>query len=142
MLKAMDQASQSTGNAAIRVLVIDDNQAHAEGLAELLSLSGFEAWHAFTGAEGIALARSLAVDAVLLDMNLPDMNGFQVCSSLRRDPQTANIAVVFHTAQGSVPGSRHPGDAFLTYPIAMQEVYAVIRSSVASRRAKMGYIPA
>jgi hypothetical protein len=56
---------------------------------------------------------------------------------LRRDPNTAHIAVVFHTAQGSVPGSRHEGDAFLTYPVAMDEVYSVIRSSVERRRKRM-----
>ena len=57
--------------APLRVLVIDDNEAHAEGLAELLCLAGFEAWHVLTGNEGIESARNLNVDAVLLDMNLP-----------------------------------------------------------------------
>ena len=42
--------------------------------------------------------------------------------------------MVFHTAQGSKPGARHEGDAFLTYPIAMTEVYSVIRGSVERRR--------
>jgi DNA-binding response OmpR family regulator len=124
----------------LRVLVIDDNKAHAEGLAELLSLAGFEAWHVLTGNEGIESARTLNVDAVLLDMNLPDMNGFEVCRRLRRDPRTASVAVVFHTAQGSIPGARHEGDAFLTYPIAMSEVYATIRASIERRKSRMGRI--
>lgn len=126
--------------APLRVLVIDDNQAHAEGLAELLSLAGFEAWHVLTGSDGIESARTLNVDAVLLDMNLPDMNGFEVCRRLRRDPRTASIAVVFHTAQGSIPGARHEGDAFLTYPVAMSEVYATIRASIERRKSRMGRI--
>jgi len=124
----------------LRVLVIDDNKAHAEGLAELLGLSGFEAWHVLTGAEGIEAAREHHVDAVLLDMNLPDMNGFEVCRRLRRDARTAHIAVVFHTAQGSVPGARHDGDAFLTYPVAMSEVYSTIRGSVERRKNRMGRV--
>jgi CheY-like chemotaxis protein len=126
--------------AELRVLVIDDNKAHAEGLAELLCLSGFEAWHVLTGGEGIEAAREHHVDAVLLDMNLPDMNGFEVCRRLRRDPRTAHIAVVFHTAQGSVPGARHEGDAFLTYPVAMSEVYSTIRGSVERRKNRMGRV--
>ena len=126
--------------APLRVLVIDDNEAHAEGLAELLCLAGFEAWHVLTGNEGIESARNLNVDAVLLDMNLPDMNGFEVCRRLRRDPRTASIAVVFHTAQGSIPGARHEGDAFLTYPVAMSEVYATIRASIERRKNRMGRI--
>jgi len=126
--------STLTGEAAIRVLVIDDNKAHAEGLAELLQLAGFDAAYVLTGGAGVESAQNHPVDAVLLDMNLPDMNGFEVCRKLRNDPRTTNVAVVFHTAQGSVPGSRHPGDAFLTYPVAMEEVYAVIRKSVDRRR--------
>jgi DNA-binding response OmpR family regulator len=136
----IDVTQQSESAVALRVLVIDDNKAHADGLAELLCLSGFEAWRSLTGGEGIESARTLNVDAVLLDMNLPDMNGFEVCRRLRRDPRTASIAVVFHTAQGSVPGARHEGDAFLTYPVAMSEVYATIRASVERRKNRMGRI--
>jgi DNA-binding response OmpR family regulator len=123
--------------APLKVLVIDDNKAHAEGLAELLQLAGFDAWHVLTATDGIESARKDSPDAVLLDMNLPDMNGFEVCRRLRRDPRTVNIAIVFHTAQGSVPGSRHEGDAFLTYPVAMTEVYSVIRGSVERRRSRI-----
>ncbi len=136
----MDDGRQSAEPERLKVLVIDDNKAHAEGLAELLSLSGFEASCVLTGGEGIEAARTLGVDAVLLDMNLPDMNGFEVCRRLRRDPRTSSIAVVFHTAQGSVPGSRHPGDAFLSYPVAMNEVYSTIRQAVQRRRESMGRV--
>lgn len=136
----MDDGTQSAEPERLKVLVIDDNRSHAEGLAELLSLSGFDASCVFTGTEGVDAARTLGVDAVLLDMNLPDINGFEVCRRLRRDPRTSSIAVVFHTAQGSVPGSRHPGDAFLSYPVAMKEVYATIRKAVQRRRESMGRI--
>ena len=136
----MELVKEAPPQVVLKVLVIDDNKAHAEGLAELLGLSGFEAWHVLTGTEGIEAARGRHVDAVLLDMNLPDMNGFEVCRRLRRDPRTAHIAVVFHTAQGSVPGARHEGDAFLTYPVAMSEVYSTIRGSVERRKNRMGRI--
>jgi CheY-like chemotaxis protein len=136
----MELVKEAPPQVVLKVLVIDDNKAHAEGLAELLGLSGFEAWHVLTGTEGIEAARARHVDAVLLDMNLPDMNGFEVCRRLRRDPRTAHIAVVFHTAQGSVPGARHEGDAFLTYPVAMSEVYSTIRGSVERRKNRMGRI--
>jgi len=136
----MEQVKDPPQTAVLRVLVIDDNKAHAEGLAELLGLAGFEASHVLTGGEGIEFARQHPLDAVLLDMNLPDMNGFEVCRRLRRDPLTSSISVVFHTAQGSVPGARHEGDAFLTYPVAMSEVYSVIRGSVERRRNRIGRI--
>jgi len=139
-IEPMEPNLESPPAATLKVLVIDDNEAHAEGLAELLQLAGFEASHALTGSEGITAALSLAVDAVLLDMNLPDLNGFEVCRRLRRDPRTVGVAVVFHTAQGSVPGARHEGDAFLTYPVEMSQVYATIRESVARRRSRMGRV--
>lgn len=136
----MAEQLQNSKPEALKVLVIDDNQPHAEGLAELLQLAGFDASYVMTGTDGLERARSMAVDAVLLDMNLPDMNGFEVCRRLRRDPGTAHIAVIFHTAQGSVPGARHEGDAFLTYPVAMTEVYAVIRAGVERRRRRMQFM--
>jgi CheY-like chemotaxis protein len=136
----MEQENETPEQKTLRVLVIDDNKAHAEGLSELLGLAGFEAWHVYTGGEGVEAARTLNVDAVLLDMNLPDMNGFEVCRRLRRDLRTAHVAVVFHTAQGSVPGARHEGDAFLTYPVAMQQVYSTIRDSVTKRKNRMGRV--
>ena len=136
----MEQATESAQTEILKLLVIDDNQAHAEGLAELLGLAGFEATCVLTGAEGIEAARKLGVDAVLLDINLPDMNGFEVCRRLRRDPKTAYIAIVFHTAQGSVPGKRHEADAFLTYPVAMSQIYSTIRASVDRRRSKFDHI--
>lgn len=139
-MESLEQDAVSPRATALRVLVIDDNKAHSEGLAELLGLAGFEASNVLTGSEGIAFAQTHPLDAVLLDMNLPDMNGFMVCRTLRRDPRTTNIAVVFHSAQGSVPGARHEGDAYLNYPVAMSEVYATIRSSVERRRNRFGRI--
>jgi DNA-binding response OmpR family regulator len=130
----MEPVNESPQISALKVLVIDDNQAHSEGLAELLVLAGFQASYVLTGCEGIETARELGVDAVLLDMNLPDINGFEVCRRLRGDVRTAHVAVVFHTAKGSVPGERHPGDAFLTYPVPMKDVCAVIRASVERRK--------
>lgn len=135
----MEEKDESA-QPALRVLVIDDNKAYSEGLAELLQLAGFEATNVLTGGDGLDFARNNPLDAVILDMNLPDTNGFAVCRALRRDPRTANIAVVFHSAQGSVPGSRHEGDAYLHYPVALSEVSSIIRNSVERRRSRMGRI--
>src|SRR5580704_16429411 len=119
--------------SSMRVLVIDDNEAHAQGLAELLALSGFEAIYATTGKKGLELAVSQSADAVLLDLNLPDMSGYEVCHRLRSEPATANIAIVFHTAADS-RGVDHQGDAFLTYPVEMGHICHVIQGCIARRR--------
>ncbi len=95
---------------SIKVLVIDDNKAHAEGLAELLELSGFGCTSAGTGLEGLDMAERLAVDAVLLDMDLPDIEGIEVCRRLRSNPVTTNVAVIFHTGSQPSPGMQHDAD--------------------------------
>lgn len=117
----------------IKVLVIDDNEAHAQGLAELLSLSGFSAIYSTTGKGGLEMAISEAVDAVLLDLNLLDMSGYEVCHRLRSNPATANLAIIFHTAADSTRID-HQGDAFLTYPVETSHICHVIQGCVARRR--------
>ena len=134
----MEDEQEILPSPALKVLVIDDHEAHAEGLAELLALAGFETSYDLTGEAGVAAAREQDVDVVLLDMNLPDINGFEVCRRLRSDIQTEHVAVVFHTAHGSVPGNRHPGDAYLSYPVATAELCRVIRASVVHRRKSLG----
>ena len=129
----IEKRPKSSTMSAIKVLVIDDNEAHAQGLAELLALSGFSATYSTTGKKGLELALSQSVDAVLLDLNLPDMTGYEVCDRLRSEPTTANIAIVFHTAAES-RGVGHRADAFLTYPVEMGHICHVIQGCVARRK--------
>jgi DNA-binding response OmpR family regulator len=129
----MIETPKSFTLSAIKVLVIDDNEAHAQGLSELLALSGFSSIYATTGKNGLELAMSQSVDAVLLDLNIPDMSGYEVCRRLRSDPATANIAIVFHTAADSA-GVDHQGDAFLTYPVEMGHICHVIKGCIARRK--------
>ena len=129
----MIETPKSFTPSAIKVLVIDDNEAHAQGLSELLTLSGFGSTYATTGKKGLELAMSQSVDAVLLDLNIPDMSGYEVCRRLRSDPATANIAIVFHTAADSA-GVDHQGDAFLTYPVEMGHICHVIKGCIARRK--------
>ena len=121
----------------LRVIVIDDNEAHASGLAELLELSGFEATYATNGRSGLERLSGDAVDAVLLDVHLPDIDGYEVCRRIRRDSKLANVAVVFHS--GSAPVDMpHGADAFLTYPVEMKHVRSVIQGCVARRQDAKG----
>lgn len=68
---------------AIRVLLVDDNEIGSELLAEFLALSGLETRCAATGEAALALADSFAPEAVLLDILLPDMDGYELASRLR-----------------------------------------------------------
>jgi DNA-binding response OmpR family regulator len=121
-----------------RVLVINDQKALAEGLAELLTIAGFDSVYAVTGQQGLDRAVEFEADAVLLDIGLPDMSGWEVCRRLRSDPRTANIAIVIHTGSGAGPGDMLEADAFLVYPISATEMAPVILGSIGRRRKSRG----
>jgi len=118
----------------IKVLIVDDNTHHGSGLAELLELSGFKAWHASTGAECLELVGSLTFDAVLLDIGLPDMSGVDVLRALRAKPNTKTVAIIFHTGSHTKPQEIDGYDAFLTYPVDVRDLIIVIRGAVQRRR--------
>lgn len=88
-----------------RVLVIEDEPLFREVLAETLSGDGWEVSFASDGAEGLALALAVPPDAIVLDLVLPWMNGFDVLEALRRAPETKSIPIVVTTAK-SYPADR------------------------------------
>jgi signal transduction histidine kinase/ActR/RegA family two-component response regulator len=77
-----------------RVLVVDDNADAASALAELLALSGCHVATAATGGEALALAAAERFDVVLLDLDLPDLSGYQVAERLRQLPRGEELVVV------------------------------------------------
>ncbi|MBY0231592.1 MAG: PAS domain S-box protein [Gemmataceae bacterium] len=79
---------------AKRVLVVEDGADAAESLRLFLSLNGFEAEVARTGPEGVEKARQGSFDAVICDLGLPGMSGFEVARGLRADPATAGLLLV------------------------------------------------
>jgi len=82
-----------------RVLVVDDEPSAVDLLDNLLTAAGCLALRAGGGAEGIALARSERPDLVLLDLMMPDVDGFNVVATLKADPATRNIPIVVITAK-------------------------------------------
>ena len=82
-----------------RVLVADDERVMRLLLRVNLSLSGFEVVEAENGAGALELAREQPLDLILLDVMMPGLSGFEVAEQLRRDPQTANVPIVFLSAR-------------------------------------------
>src|SRR5581483_8469077 len=120
-----------------RVLVVDDEHSLSELLARVLRYEGWHVATAGTGSEAITTARSFRPDAVVLDVMLPDIDGFQVLSALRSDhPQ---VCVLFLTARDAVEdriaGITAGGDDYVTKPFSLEEVLARLRGVM--RRAGM-----
>jgi CheY-like chemotaxis protein len=86
--------------AKFRVLVVDDNIDAADSMAMLLRFLGHEVQVAYGGKAAIEAARTSRPDAILLDIGLPDIDGYEVASSLKRDPAVAAVPIVAVTGHG------------------------------------------
>ncbi len=82
----------------IRVLYIEDEPTNIRLVQKMLNFSGYQVFMALTGAEGIQIATQEVPDIILLDINLTDMNGFDVAHMIKSQPETAHIPIIALTA--------------------------------------------
>ncbi|WP_250517735.1 response regulator [Caballeronia sp. INDeC2] len=86
-------------NGAItRVLIVDDNASGALALAAYLALEGIQCRTAFGGREAILIGTAWTPHVILMDISMPECNGFDAARALRQGPRTGNIAIVARTA--------------------------------------------
>ncbi len=83
-----------------RILIVDDTPANLHVLMELLEPAGYAVLAARSGDKALDIAAKALPDLVLLDVNMPGMDGYEVCRRLKADKQTCGIPVVFVTADG------------------------------------------
>jgi CheY-like chemotaxis protein len=83
---------------ALRVLVIDDNEDAADGLGRLVQLWGYDARVAYGGADGLEVARAYRPDCLLLDIDMPVVDGYSVARQIRREPGLEGVKIVAVTA--------------------------------------------
>lgn len=129
----MNQAS-TQGNT---ILIIDDTPLHIDYLIKYLSQAGFHMLVAKDGKTGLQLARHNQPDIILLDVLMPDLDGFETCRRLKEDEATYDIPVIFMTALSSV-GNKVAGFEvgavdYVTKPIDQQEVMARITTHLMIR---------
>jgi CheY-like chemotaxis protein len=112
-----------------RILVVDDNDALRENLAEALELEGFEVAVAADGPGALArLGEDPSYAVVLLDLVMPGMDGRAVLERIRDDPRLAALRVVVTTGHsGSRARAGLQADGFLTKPFGVRELLAAIR---------------
>jgi CheY-like chemotaxis protein len=85
----------------IRVVIVEDNQATAESLRQLLDLYGYEVKVAYDGLEGVRVAQEWPPEIVLCDIGLPGQDGYSVAIALRQHPATEKARLIAITAYGS-----------------------------------------
>lgn len=96
---------------ARRVLIVDDNEDGAESLAMLLELEGHVTLQAHDGVRAIEAAERFRPDAVLLDVGLPRMNGYEVCRRIRQQPWGKDLVLVALTGWGQEEDRRRSEEA-------------------------------
>jgi DNA-binding response OmpR family regulator len=109
-----------------RILVVDDDPDALELLSFSLKKAGFSIGTARNGLDALKKACSVAPDLILLDLMMPELDGLAVCETLRRDPSTAAIPIIFVTAVssefGRLTGLEAGASAYITKPYSPREL--------------------
>lgn len=92
-----------------KILVVDDSPTIVETLARVLQPQGYEVHKALNGKDALIKARQIKPDLILLDIIMPEMNGYKVCQRLKANPDTANIGVIMLSAKGNIDGPEANG---------------------------------
>ena len=116
------------------ILIVEDNEKNMKLARDILQVKGYATLEAITGEEGVRLAQENKPDLVLMDIQLPGINGIEAFRQLRADPRTAAIPVVALTASVT-PTDRtqitQAGfNAFLGKPIDLKEFLATVKRMV------------
>ena len=116
------------------VLIVEDNDKNMKLARDVLQNKGYKTLEAVTGEEGVKLAKEKIPDLVLMDIQLPGINGIDALKQLRADPKTARIPVIALTASVT-PTDRSQitaagFDAFVGKPINLKEFVETVRRLV------------
>jgi len=121
-----------------RILLVDDHQTVFRLLEAIVRIKGYELLYAECGQQGIVMARQELPDLVLLDVMMPDIDGFKVCQYLKENPETKDIPVMFLTARGAEgdleTGRKVGADGFMTKPFQTIEVLKQIEKLLNGER--------
>jgi DNA-binding response OmpR family regulator len=120
------------------ILIIDDDPDTIEFLRIVFTVRGRELTGAQTGTDGLRLARERRFDLILVDVMMPDLDGYEVCRRLRADPVTAAIPIVILTARSSLAdqalGLEAGADRFLIKPVSISILTAMADTLIAEHR--------
>ena len=113
-----------------RILVIDDSPSQLAGIRRIVEKLGHECLTAEDGAQGVETAKAELPDLILMDVVMPNLNGFQATRSITREPTTKHIPVILVTTKDldtdRVWGMRQGAKAYITKPFSESELAGMI----------------
>jgi len=126
----------------VTILNVDDNEANRYAVSRMLRRAGFATVEAAAGLEALVKVADRP-DLVILDVNLPDLDGFEVCRRIKADPATASIPVLHMSAsyilsEDKTRGLDQGADGYLIRPVEAPELIATVRALLRVRSAEKG----
>ncbi len=131
-------SSQPLTTRKADILIIDDTPENLNLLSAMLTDQGYKVRSVTKGSTGLRGAIAAPPDLILLDVNMPEMNGYEVCQHLKADSRTCEIPVIFISALGDVldkvKAFKVGGVDYITKPFQVEEVLARIENNLTIRR--------
>jgi serine phosphatase RsbU (regulator of sigma subunit) len=125
-------------NTTADILVVDDTTANIRLLANMLSTMGYKVRKATSGTMALEATEMVVPDLILLDINMPGMDGYQVCQTLKANPKTADVPIIFISALDEVmdklKGFNVGGVDYITKPFQLIEVQARIKTHLSLKQ--------
>ena len=122
------------GDNMARILIVDDSPSQLMGIRRIVESLGHEALTAEDGAAGVEAAKRELPDLILMDVVMPNLNGFQATRSITRDPATKHIPVILVTTKDQetdrVWGMRQGARAYITKPFSDTELSQTINGAI------------
>lgn len=123
-----EKSSESKQEGAVKILVIDDDETALDISERILSKRGFSVITANSGEAGVVFAKSTAPDVIVLDVMMPEMDGWQVMEHLRSHPDTMNIPIIMQSMLGERElGLERGADDYLTKPVDQSDLTNAIQ---------------
>ena len=123
--------------ALLRILIVDDNVESAKTLGWMIEALGYEPFIAYNGAEALELSRTAPPDAVLLDIGMPEMNGYELCQIMKQSHDLRNTVFIAQTGWDKKDNqeiSKEAGfDHYLVKPVDIAELEKLLKKIVAER---------
>jgi diguanylate cyclase (GGDEF)-like protein len=126
--------------ASLSVLIVDDNSKNLQVLADILRSQNYKVAMARDGAKALKFVNRMIPDLILLDIMMPETDGFEVCRRLKADEHTKDIPIIFISAlistEDKVKGFELGGVDYITKPFQREEVFARIKTHLELKRSK------